>query len=217
LGTAPKQKGKRTAVWWEAFNEDGAAPGFAHCILTKDGKLCNEKVKIEAGPTGLRNHIMFVHNDDYVRLCAKEGNDKVGGGADQTADNSQQKIPMLSERARDLLHRKCALWLVKKKRPMNVVEDEEFRDWVKDISHGAYIPPCRTTVRAHILKLSAEGQARLKDVNTSLRARATQSARRPAATTASRVLALIASPVCLSLPNGSAASTSSLMLQSSAT
>ena len=62
-----------------------------------------------------------------------------------------------------------ARWLVKRKRPLSLPEDPEYREIWARAMNNAYIPPDKTTTRAHVLQLSAEGQARLFDINKHLR------------------------------------------------
>ena len=50
------------------------------------------------------------------------------------------------------------------------MEDEEYRDVWRRAMNGACIPPDHNTLRGHVLLLSKDGQQRLVDVNTALRA-----------------------------------------------
>ena len=54
-----------------------------------------------------------------------------------------------------------SLWIVRRKRPFSICEDEEFRDVFDNIFKGGYIPPCHKLVNQHVLSLSTEGRAKV--------------------------------------------------------
>ena len=66
----PDKKTRRSAPCWEVFTETGAKDGYAFCTLTHPKKisqqLCNEEICTKWGPTGMRNHLQYVHPDQYV-------------------------------------------------------------------------------------------------------------------------------------------------------
>mmetsp|Transcript_49545 Transcript_49545/g.123177 ORF Transcript_49545/g.123177 Transcript_49545/m.123177 type:complete len:103 (-) Transcript_49545:81-389(-) len=71
---------------------------------------------------------------------------------------AQQQLSKMPASLRDELHKAHARWLTKKRRPLTLVEDAEYREIWKKGTHGTYSPPDCTTLRAFILELlSKEG------------------------------------------------------------
>ncbi|KAL1515139.1 hypothetical protein AB1Y20_004200 [Prymnesium parvum] len=61
---------KRSSWAWRVFDEVGCAHGKACCKLTKsDGEFCGEAITTLGGPTAMKNHVMFRHPDDYIKLA----------------------------------------------------------------------------------------------------------------------------------------------------
>ena len=110
------------------------------------------------------NHCLYQHKADYIRL--KPASDPL-----DLKMVEQTKLPAVSTKVRDMLHKATARWLVKRKRPLRLPEDPEFRDLWRLAMHGAYTPPDHTTVLSHVVLLGGEGKQKLFDVNTSLRLR----------------------------------------------
>jgi len=159
----PAKGTRRTNPCWNHFSEEGAKPGYAHCMLPhpkKLGEVCNESICIKWGPAALKNHLQYVHPAEYMRCCQPC---KPLGQAE-----AQPGVLALPVEKRDKLHKAHALWLVKSKRPLNLVEDKEYRALWLRATGGAYTPPDRTTVRGHVLMLSREGQERAVSINTAL-------------------------------------------------
>ena len=160
----PDKKTRRSAPCWEVFTETGAKDGYAFCTLThpkKISQLCNEEICTKYGPTGMRNHLQYVHPDQFIRLY--------GAGEPLGKAVAQPGVLAVSSEMRDKLHKAHARWLVKRKRPLSLTEDPEYRDIWTHALHGAYTPPDHKTVRSHMLQLSAEGRGRLVTINTALR------------------------------------------------
>ena len=64
-----EKKSRRSAPVWATCTEEGCAQGYSRCLLnTKDGILCDTPIKIAVGPTGIWNHCMYVHPDEYIKL-----------------------------------------------------------------------------------------------------------------------------------------------------
>ncbi|KAL1514647.1 hypothetical protein AB1Y20_003739 [Prymnesium parvum] len=170
-GTRGPSKGsRRSSPWWKFFTEKGSEDGHANCILHKAGALCDESIKCT---TGLRNHIMYVHPEEFVRVQSElkmkeesENKLKTDAGQQKVVQAQVQSVPA---KIRDKLHLAHSRWLVKNKRPLSLPEDKEYRDIWELAMHGAYVPPDATTVRSGVLKLSAEGLQKLRQVNTELR------------------------------------------------
>ena len=159
----PEKKTRRSAPCWQHFSEVGAKEGHVHCTLAhpkKLGQVCNEPICVKHGPTGMWNHLQWIHPDEYIRC---RGTGKPLGPA-----SAQPGVLAVPADKRDELHKAHARWLVKSKRPLSLPEGPEYRDiWTRAL-HGAYTPPDATTVRSHMLQLSGEGRQRLVDVNTAL-------------------------------------------------
>ena len=159
----PAKKSRRSAKCWEAFDETGAPKGKACCTLPHPkrlGQICGEPISIGYGPTNLWNHLEYVHPADFIRLK----------GPSAPLPKIATTALAVPESKRDELHKAHARWIVKRKRPFSIVEDEEYRDVWRRAMNGAYIPPDHNTLRGHVLLLSKDGQQRLVDVNTALRA-----------------------------------------------
>ncbi|KAL1502983.1 hypothetical protein AB1Y20_011053 [Prymnesium parvum] len=99
LPSGPGKGSKRSSLWWTCFSEEGAEKGYAHCVLMKDGKLCNEAISCAHGPTALRNHVMYVHPDDFIRI---EGQKKAavdaefcGSSEKASFKQQQQTLPVV--------------------------------------------------------------------------------------------------------------------------
>ena len=156
--------GKRSCWAWAAFSDVGCEAGKACCKLMKtDGTICGKAISIVGGPTGLKNHMMYVHPDEYIKMAPPV--DKLNLKLDP-----QMKINALTAKQRDELHLAHARWLCKRKRPLSLPEDEEYHDIWNLAMKGAYTPPDRKHIMAGVLSLSAQGKAKLIEVNTMLRA-----------------------------------------------
>lgn len=172
---------KRTSEVWSCFTEKGAKAKHALCTLPSRDKyetVCNEEISHAAGTTSLWNHIMWHHPDDYIKLnkekASKSGwtSQAAGSGVLGTQglpSGVPAQLPRMPASKRDELHKAHARWLTKKKRPLTVVEDEEYRDMWRVATNGTYQPPDRTTLRSFVLELSKEGQDRVRQVNEALR------------------------------------------------
>ena len=163
----PAKGSRRTAAIWSVFSEEGCVPGMACCTLLKPtGEVCGECISTAGGPTGMWNHTLFHHKADYARLKPPSA------PLDLSPDTlAQAKLPAVSSKTRDMLHKAIARWLVKRKRPLSLPEDPEFRDIFKLAMQGSYEPPDRTTTLSHVVLLAAEGKKKLFDVNTALLAK----------------------------------------------
>ena len=154
---------KRSSWAWAAFSDVGCEPGKACCQLMKlDGNICGEAISAVAGPTGLKNHIMYKHPDTYIKMAPPT--DKLNVQLDP-----QTKMLALPAKQRDEIHLAHARWLCKRKRPLSLPEDEEYHDIWNVAMKGAYTPPDHKQIMAGVLALSAQGKAKLFDVNSSLR------------------------------------------------
>ena len=161
----PAKGSRRTAAIWSVFSEDGCVPGTACCTLLKPtGEVCGDCIVTTGGPTGLWNHTLFHHKADYARL--KPPSEPLDLSPETLA---QAKLPAVSAKTRDMLHKAIARWLVKRKRPLSLPEDPEFRDVFKLAMQGSYEPPDATTTLSHVVLLGGEGRKKLFDVNTPLR------------------------------------------------
>ena len=137
----------------------------------KNGKLCGEAISAKHGPTVLRNHIMYCHADEYARVTMELLRQKQPAVDESAADvkvKQQMQLPSVTSGVRDSLHRAHARWLVKRKRPFRLTEDEEYRELWKEAMHGTYMPPDHHTIKAHVFNLSVEGKLRLFDINKQL-------------------------------------------------
>jgi hypothetical protein len=156
---------RRTAPIWAAFSEEGCEKGHACCILLKpSGEICGDCISTSAGPTNLWNHALYHHKADYMRL--KPASEPLDFSPETLA---QVKLSAVSTKMRDMLHKAIARWLVKRKRPLSLPEDPEFRDIFQLAMQGSYVPPDATTTLNHVVLLGSEGKKKLYDVNTSLR------------------------------------------------
>ena len=71
-----------------------------------------------------------------------------------------EQLPTVSVwplKKREELHKAHALWLVRSKRAFTLPEDNEYRELWQRALQGAYTPPDRKTVKAHVVMLSKEG------------------------------------------------------------
>lgn len=156
--------GRRSAPIWTCFDTRGAPVGHACCkLLTATGQVCGESISVKTGPAGLWNHALYKHKSDFVRI-------KGAGNALNLHLDPQTRLPAVSTSHRDAIHRAIARWLVKRKRPLSLPEDPEFHDLFRIAMKGSYTPPMHHTINANVLMLSAEGQKKLFDINTKLRA-----------------------------------------------
>eukprot|EP00966_Prymnesium_polylepis_P170657 3945023-Prymnesium_polylepis.1 len=114
---------------------------------------------------------MYKHKQDYIRL-------KGAGESLELTIDPQSKMPAVSAKHRDAIHKAIARWIVKRKRAICLPEDPEFRDVFNIAMKGAYTPPDRKQVLSNILQLSAEGHQVVVDVNTELRAQGIKPAMR---------------------------------------
>ena len=90
------------------------------------------------------NHALYHHKADYVRL--KPPSEPLDLSPETLA---QAKLPAVSVKTRDMLHKAIARWLVKRKRPLKLPEDPAFRDIFALATGGAYVPPDHiTTLKA---------------------------------------------------------------------
>ena len=167
---APSQAGvaskasKRSAPIWRAYDQTGAPPGKTCCTLRKaNGEICGEELALKSAPTNLWNHAMYKHPEEYINL--KPPTDTLNLVIDP-----QTKMNALPAKHRDQVHKAVARWIVKTKRPFSICESAEFHDLFNVAMRGAYTPPCHKIVKSNVLLLSGEGQKKLFDVNTSLRA-----------------------------------------------
>jgi hypothetical protein len=124
VAPAVKQEGsKRTAPVWEAFDTTGAPAGKACCKMWKNNNeecgVCGEEISIVGGPTGLWNHLMYKHPEDYIRL--KPASEPLNLKVDP-----QSKMNALPAAHRDAIHKAHARWLCKRKRPLSLPEDKEY-------------------------------------------------------------------------------------------
>lgn len=109
---------------------------------------------------------MWHHPDEYVKLNKEKSMKK---GEPGMPSGVPAQLPKIPASLRDELHKLHARWLTKKKRPLSVVEDKEYRDIWRKALNGTYTPPDHTTLRGFILELSNEGQQRVATVNETLR------------------------------------------------
>ena len=155
---------RRTAPIWTAFSEEGCPEGYASCTLLKAcGQVCGAMIAKSGGPSGLWNHALYHHKADYARL-------KPASAPLDLSDETfaQTKLPAVSDKVRDTLHKATARWLCKRKRSLRLPEDIEYRELWKLAMHGSYTPPDEKTVLSHVVLLGAEGKQKLFDVNTAL-------------------------------------------------
>ncbi|KAK3283864.1 hypothetical protein CYMTET_8460 [Cymbomonas tetramitiformis] len=169
---------------FEDAGDNLRSPYWKHFKVKKEGKkivayvckLCgpNASVKEYCGNTSnLRTHLTHCHKNVAVDI-KEEGLGGGGGGGDPSGDTSTNGstqhrvdalIPHLSSEQRNRLHRKIALWLVRRgRRPLTLPEkDIEFKDIFNEIFMGSYTTPCYHTVMEHVLALSAEGRVKLRE------------------------------------------------------
>eukprot|EP00854_Cymbomonas_tetramitiformis_P008169 gene8169-9701_t len=66
-------------------------------------------------------------------------------------------LPQITTTQSQKLHRRITLWLVRRKRPLSLPEnDPEFRKFFDYIFSGGYVPPCHKLVVQNMLQLSTE-------------------------------------------------------------
>lgn len=153
---------RRSSPIWTAFDQMGCDKDHAACKLSKDnGENCGEVVSVKAGPSVMWNHTMYKHKADFIRLK--------GTGVPLELDG-QSKLPAVSAKHRDAIHRATARWLVKRKRALSLPEDPEFHDVWKIAMMGSYTPPDHKIVLSNVLQLSGEGMQKVVAKNTALRA-----------------------------------------------
>lgn len=132
-------------------------------LVLPNGKICGEFISTKGGPTGMKNHVMYVHPDEYIKLAP----------ATEPIDmkfNPSRPPVAIPANQRDNLHTMHARWLVKKKRPLSLAEDKEYRELWTMVMKGSYTPPCHKLVMSNVLQLSGEGQKNVFKVVMSLRA-----------------------------------------------
>ena len=132
-------------------------------MLKDNGEICGECISTFGGPSAMKNHCMYKHPDKYIELMP--ASEKLNLKLDP-----QTKLMALPAKHRDAIHKAIARWLCKRKRPLSLPQDPEFHDVWDVAMKGAYTPPDHKLVLSNVLLLSKEGQMKLYDVNTSLRA-----------------------------------------------
>ncbi|KAK3280619.1 hypothetical protein CYMTET_11547 [Cymbomonas tetramitiformis] len=139
-------------------------------------KICGPEftIAVSGNTPNMRSHLAHVHKDifcDMISSAAGSGAGDSGGSglcsgsgtntdSQQTAITAAQLPPVPNER-RDALHKLISLWIVRRKRPFSICEDQEFRDVFDHIFQGGYIPPCHKLVNQNVLSLSTEGRAKV--------------------------------------------------------
>ena len=162
-GVASKAS-KRSAPIWRAYDETGAPPGKTCCMLLKpNGEICGEELALKSAPSNLWNHAMYKHPSDFINM-------KPPTDALNLAIDPQTRMNALPAKHRDAVHKAFSRWVVKRKRAFTIGEDPELQDVFNVAMRGAYKPPCHLLVKSNVLLLSGEGQKKLFDINTSLRA-----------------------------------------------
>ena len=78
-----------------------------------------------------------------------------------TGDVSGAILKPVSDARKKALDTLCTKWLVQSCRPLSLVKDEGFIDYIDSCSGGRYSPPCIETVQSLVCDLSAVCQATL--------------------------------------------------------
>ena len=135
----PAKKTRRSSPWWAFFDESGCAEGSACCTLNKkDGTLCGESISVQYGPTGMRNHINYLHPDTYVQV-SQQMTEQAADSGESGPQQKQVKLPAVPAKTRDALHLAHSRWPCKKKRPLSLPEDREYRDLWELATHGQLV------------------------------------------------------------------------------
>ncbi|KAK3279058.1 hypothetical protein CYMTET_13039 [Cymbomonas tetramitiformis] len=179
LEDAKDGKTKRRALVWDFY------------WVVKDGKRVVETVCKLCGPnstpipycgntSNLRSHISHVHQDAYCRMCIAEkkvdsvnnveNNTSTAEQGSQSAPGTIEAIlPQVSTEKRDVLHKKFALWIVRRRGSLSICEtDSELRDIFQYIFQGSYTPPTYKLVVQKVLELSGEARVRTRDALVAL-------------------------------------------------
>ncbi|KAK3259993.1 hypothetical protein CYMTET_31035 [Cymbomonas tetramitiformis] len=143
------KKCKRTSPWWAFFKEGVANTTHVYCTLpSKDDpeKECGGAIAKSACPSGLNSHCLYMHNDVWKEVDAKIRQDKeekvdpgeVARGNNQSNTLTGKEGSVWSESRKKDIDEKFAYWVAKNKRPVSLLEDDEFRLTLKDATRGAY-------------------------------------------------------------------------------
>ncbi|KAK3245608.1 hypothetical protein CYMTET_44832 [Cymbomonas tetramitiformis] len=153
---------------FQAASEKLRAKYWKHFDVKMEGtKITHYRCK-HCGPDGaakeycgntsnLRAHLVTCHKNVVVDDILEEHE---ASSKDQPRRGSLAAIlPQPSSEQRERIHRRIALWLVKKGRPLTLPErDTEFRAIFHEIFKDAYRPPTYQLVLDQVCALSAEGQ-----------------------------------------------------------
>ena len=167
-----KRACKRTSPWWACFKDCEHDDKYAECELEDPDdpeQKCGTLINKSSGPTGLGNHVLYIHNAKWKEIdslqqskkgnveCNKAPNTYRGeDGESQTQLKGHWDPNKVAE-----IDEKLAFWVAKKNRPPELLEDKEFRDTWKDASHGAYIPPDHTKAKKLISRMAVNGMRRV--------------------------------------------------------
>ena len=78
--------------------------------------------------------------------------------------------PKFSNAKKMACHRKLALWIVRRNRPLTISEkDIELREWAEELSFGAYQLPNKNQVWQQILMLENEGSIKVKEIISAMK------------------------------------------------
>ncbi|KAK3256532.1 hypothetical protein CYMTET_34337 [Cymbomonas tetramitiformis] len=117
----------------------------------------------------MRGHVSSCHKDNYCKMISPTAS-TASESADTEEAASQAKkgtleaiLPRITTSQRKELHRRITLWLVRRKRPLTLPEnDSEFRDIFDFIFAGGYVPPTYKLVMQQMLELSSEGKENVR-------------------------------------------------------
>jgi hypothetical protein len=159
---------KLTSRVYEAFKPDPDDPAYWRCICKNGTHLVCDAL-IKGYPSTMWHHLQLKHPNTWQELKGLlDPGAAVDGGvvASIGAMSSQKTLmaPKMSDARKKECDRACARWLIKSSRPLTLPErDHPFREFIKILTAGAWDCPDYYNMKTEVLKMSAQGQLRVKE------------------------------------------------------
>ena len=112
---------------------------MAKCTVPIDGKKCGAIISVHSSTSGMWSHLQYHHSAVWASLKQTSAVQRL-----QPEESTEPGVfYFVTDEKRKRLHRKIAIWIAKKKRPPNLVEDPEFIAIFEDALGGTYQPQTR--------------------------------------------------------------------------
>ena len=155
----PAVNPKRSSRCWQTFSEPYKVgkDEYTKCTFKmENGTVCGTPIKYNGGTTNMLNHQEHVHKHwvtDYNAKATRASmNLKLAVDEGTGVVDLETQIRWTKERHHNAC-RKLAFWLAKRKRPLSIVEDEEFRDFTSAISMGKFSSTSRREMDKQMLEM----------------------------------------------------------------